>query len=263
MRCSAGSSPLARGLPGQDLAQSGLARIIPARAGFTHRRLGGASARPDHPRSRGVYNRKAPTPMLYGGSSPLARGLPVQVDREPLLTGIIPARAGFTGDGAGHALDDEDHPRSRGVYRVSYSRIHITPGSSPLARGLRPRIRHGVGRGGIIPARAGFTRPTCRPSTGLGDHPRSRGVYRQAAIGTHVQSGSSPLARGLPGSRQAWWEITRIIPARAGFTSQSNRPGAPCSDHPRSRGVYPSRPIRRSSSGGSSPLARGLLASSF
>ena len=50
-----GSSPLARGLPhrlGVEFIERG---IIPARAGFTHRKRHGATVNVDHPRSRGVY----------------------------------------------------------------------------------------------------------------------------------------------------------------------------------------------------------------
>ena len=54
---AAGSSPLARGLPGRGHRGSRALRIIPARAGFT-RDVGEESlCGPDHPRSRGVYRR--------------------------------------------------------------------------------------------------------------------------------------------------------------------------------------------------------------
>ena len=72
---TAGSSPLARGLPvGHGAGGSG-AGIIPARAGFT------ATTRPrwpqsrDHPRSRGVYGFTGAYGTGGTGSSPLARGL--------------------------------------------------------------------------------------------------------------------------------------------------------------------------------------------
>ena len=70
--------------------------------------------------------------------------------------------------------------------------------------------------------------------------------------------GSSPLARGLPPSRRPPTVRGRIIPARAGFTpsSPSCRPAR--WDHPRSRGVYPTRPPQPPEPLGSSPLARGL-----
>ena len=73
------------------------------------------------------------------------------------ITGIIPARAGFTG--ARHGLDGphRDHPRSRGVYVVPLQTGGHVCGSSPLARGLPSTKWWHVIHGGIIPARAGFT----------------------------------------------------------------------------------------------------------
>ena len=75
--------------------------------------------------------------------------------------------------------------------------------------------------------------------------------------------GSSPLARGLPAPIRTWRYSSRIIPARAGFTSWDDPRMLPGSDHPRSRGVYwvgmPDTVDLR----GSSPLARGLLAVLF
>ena len=53
-----------------------------------------------------------------GGSSPLARGLPVVVDRAGPGFRIIPARAGLTPPPPHHSLLIGDHPRSRGFYRI-------------------------------------------------------------------------------------------------------------------------------------------------
>ena len=132
-----GSSPLARGLP---LAAHGGrpgVRIIPARAGFTWSTRPGLWSPPDHPRSRGVYTIIVRTPYHPDGSSPLARGLQTLVFKRVAKTGIIPARAGFTGSSS------------------APTPTHF--GSSPLARGLLGP--HGVtpAAAGIIPARAGFT----------------------------------------------------------------------------------------------------------
>ena len=176
-RVMRGSSPLARGLRSLPARGTGPGRIIPARAGFTARRVPDESGEPDHPRSRGVYPSSPAAPRGRRGSSPLARGLLVGLlsrEEEPgssplargLLgdrpehaeqEGIIPARAGFTGHGGGAVDAVEDHPRSRGVYPVpALARLGLG-GSSPLARGLpgpgarAPRPRR------IIPARAGFT----------------------------------------------------------------------------------------------------------
>ena len=194
---------------------------------------------PDHPRSRGVYTSAAWAQDLDAGSSPLARGLPLDAARGLPHSGIIPARAGFT---AGHPHGDEttpDHPRSRGVYADDNSAFGNLAGSSPLARGLRGAhsLQESVGR--IIPARAGFTSPRRRGSGRSPDHPRSRGVYVAGEMLSGVDDGSSPLARGLPAGP------TTCSPGRV--------------DHPRSRGVYPARPRMRRRTHGSSPLARGLL----
>ena len=235
---SGGSSPLARGLRAQPAHDGAPARIIPARAGFTHF----PSPRPqpgrDHPRSRGVYGWPAVRDRAKTGSSPLARGLRLPKDED----GEKPS----------------DHPRSRGVYRGGVPRRRISGGSSPLARGLReytpapPRVRR------IIPARAGFTRTPWPGSAPQKDHPRSRGVYVSAASGVPETVGSSPLARGLRLFPGAGYLPLRIIPARAGFTDPMSRPSATVRDHPRSRGVYTVTSMTSSWRRGSSPLARGL-----
>ena len=171
---------------------------------------------------------------------------------------IIPARAGFTARRPDEPRQTQDHPRSRGVYSTPYPPTAPTPGSSPLARGLRRRrLPRPFGRR-IIPARAGFTVLFLLGALFSWDHPRSRGVYlSQGATGTQAQ-GSSPLARGLPCS-SSWAHCSvGIIPARAGFTSRRARPAPRRRDHPRSRGVYVLRFIMIVPSVGSSPLARGL-----
>ena len=73
---SAGSSPLARGLPRYRGASPSTWRIIPARAGFTQTEKAMFRSAADHPRSRGVYSTRCLTSMYRMGSSPLARGLP-------------------------------------------------------------------------------------------------------------------------------------------------------------------------------------------
>ena len=192
-------------------------RIIPARAGFTCALRARARARVDHPRSRGVYDTGLTGTVRRAGLSPLARGLPVGPFPLAVQTGIIPARAGFTqanGEGilgwrdhprsrgvyvcitcarvrvwiiparAGFTIPASpvpsvgpDHPRSRGVYRCAVQRTKRFSGSSPLARGLPSMICGASTLRGIIPARAGFTRPQGEALTPVADHPRSRGVY--------------------------------------------------------------------------------------
>ena len=77
-------------------------------------------------------------------------------------------------------------------YAISWERE-----SSPLARGqlyrgvaeLRPRR--------IIPARAGFTKPSASAKSVTTDHPRACGVYTKAGTKGRLARGSSPHARGL------------------------------------------------------------------
>ena len=152
-----GSSPLARGLRRAAARVPVVPGIIPARAGFTARPSAGVARNRDHPRSRGVYSSGTCGRTAARGSSPLARGLRRGRSPRPRWPGIIPARAGFTPDSYSLLSWAEDHPRSRGVYMVTFARVRPGSGSSPLARGLRLRRRGPVGAVRIIPARAGFT----------------------------------------------------------------------------------------------------------
>ena len=233
-----GSSPLARGLHPGKIENYIVARIIPARAGFTSASPSPSSPIGDHPRSRGVYAAKAAIAHGASGSSPLARGLQQVAHGGGPVSRIIPARAGFTQMSGVRGGLGGDHPRSRGVYDAAADDAPAIAGSSPLARGLRGRLRRRDRKVGIIPARAGFTpviRMMTRPSW---DHPRSRGVYTASSTRATVRPGSSPLARGLPPVRPRRPRPRRIIPARAGFTPRPRRRTDQRPDHPRSRGVY-------------------------
>ena len=174
--------------------------------------------RRDHPRSRGVY--LMPVFMLSKavGSSPLARGLHGERAGDDLARGIIPARAGFTTSNLKETQNTEDHPRSRGVYLAANPYSAAPGGSSPLARGLHREGLTRLFRGGIIPARAGFTPGHPHDDETMPDHPRSRGVYRPTEIEVKYCEGSSPLARGLQWGRDGPAAVLGIIPARAGFT---------------------------------------------
>ena len=257
-RSTSGSSPLARGLRRPARPPHLHDRIIPARAGFTAaRRRPGRPCR-DHPRSRGVYLAVGRATCAADGSSPLARGLLGDLVEGVDPRRIIPARAGFTPTGPTPTSPRADHPRSRGVYAVPGPGVDDRPGSSPLARGLHQARLRRPGLRRIIPARAGFT--ACRQTRAprARDHPRSRGVYTRRPPSTTGPPGSSPLARGLPGTIDDTVVGRRIIPARAGFTRPfAAGPGRDW-DHPRSRGVYVAPVAQGQGAPGSSPLARGL-----
>ena len=234
-----GSSPLARGLRHVRPDRRPRAGIIPARAGFTWPAPSSVGSRADHPRSRGVYAAAVRRQDPSSGSSPLARGLPIDRDVAGDAGGIIPARAGFTARRPLSNHSCRDHPRSRGVYSRPARLVRWVGGSSPLARGLRLQRERRATSPGIIPARAGFTRSSTGRCEPCRDHPRSRGVYAWASARIRTSAGSSPLARGLRGVQRQGLIGAGIIPARAGFTTPQG------AEEVRQRG--------------SSPLARGLL----
>ncbi len=130
-------------------------------------------------------------------------------------------------------------------------------GSSPLARGALHRRRLPVGRGGIIPARAGSTEGKFRCPTGGGDHPRSRGEHPLWNADDLWSEGSSPLARGALDATTCVRSLQGIIPARAGSTPAEADRVDDDGDHPRSRGEHPATTLGIYTHLGSSPLARG------
>ncbi len=212
-----GSSPLARGAPAGNGSARCRAGLIPARAGST---------------LMGALPRRVPR-----GSSPLARGARSRLSGARPSLRLIPARAGSTVALAGRPGLAGAHPRSRGEHASMMRHRGAWAGSSPLARGARPDGPGSGLRRGLIPARAGSTRP--------------------AAIAASAVSGSSPLARGAPGPSRTAPRRGRLIPARAGSTRPWSLRSTTRTAHPRSRGEHaPPFHISRYSTG-SSPLARG------
>ena len=135
-------------------------------------------------------------------------------------------------------------------------------GSSPLSRGILWTISKDKQGTGIIPALAGNTTTwtrCCGPTT---DHPRSRGEYEALVDRYAAGAGSSPLSRGIRYENAPEGMAPRIIPALAGNTFSGMDRWIRWKDHPRSRGEYlwPFSPAKWGP--GSSPLSRGIRASS-
>ena len=130
----------------------------------------------------------------------------------------IPALAGNTLAEALEGPGGEDHPRSRGEYRVHVRRIESDAGSSPLSRGILRSVCGPRGLDGIIPALAGNTLTQCLRHPLTRDHPRSRGEYLSYPYPQNTAEGSSPLSRGIPLENLLHKNIRWIIPALAGNT---------------------------------------------
>ena len=74
-----------------------------------------------------------------------------------------------------------------------------------------------------------------------------------------VNTGSSPLTRGKPGSGRPAAPLNRLIPAHAGKTVKSENSAGDSAAHPRSRGENQPSTLYLHSKDGSSPLTRGKL----
>ena len=154
---ASGSSPLARGPLGGKPKIQVEEGLIPARAGTTCQDARRCRPCWAHPRSRGDHTTSPGARVRNVGSSPLARGPPIQRGYAAHHVGLIPARAGTTRRSLSFACSSRAHPRSRGDHlsRLFLRTVHL--GSSPLARGPRSSEQSCRRPSGLIPARAGTT----------------------------------------------------------------------------------------------------------
>ena len=158
-----GSSPLTRGKLTAIAVASQEVRLIPAHAGKT------------------CQGRR--WSFQFAGSSPLTRGKPRRWNGPRGGIGLIPAHAGKTVCFEGDVRSPVAHPRSRGENGHARCRPCFRRGSSPLTRGKQPRACGPVWLVGLIPAHAGKTHRTTRPSTCGQAHPRSRGENQTVSSG--------------------------------------------------------------------------------
>ena len=158
---------------------------------------------------------------------------------------------------AGMSASITVHPRMRGEHRFNLIEDLGNLGSSPHARGTLLPTTSSKSWKRFIPACAGNTvtgrvywhrRPV---------HPRMRGEHLCKQKELAEKTGSSPHARGTPGSRNLKVKPTRFIPACAGNTQAKRASPARIPVHPRMRGEHSSNRRIRSKNNGSSPHARG------
>ena len=231
--------------------------LIPARAGNTAVPPMRRSPQRAHPRSRGEHMSPRAPHALSQGSSPLARGTRAETGTNIRIVGLIPARAGNTGQVPAQHQCCGAHPRSRGEHS-KYRRLpHRAWGSSPLARGTPPELLKFRGVLGLIPARAGNTLASAPYAGRERAHPRSRGEHTRLRSLTTAPKGSSPLARGTQSPDNRPHHGWGLIPARAGNTNPHALACGGTGAHPRSRGEHMGRLAALRGSRGSSPLARG------
>ena len=132
-------------------------------------------------------------------------------------------------------------------------------GSPPLARGIPPRLQKLRINKGITPACAGNTGCLLSPQSYRRDHPRLRGEYANTNVSMMGETGSPPLARGIPKTGDAVDLKQGITPACAGNTFIPLKLCGRTEDHPRLRGEYRVELSIRLELTGSPPLARGIL----
>ena len=187
---------------------------------------------------RGEHRLAVAATHLWRGSSPHARGARQAEHRLRGGRRIIPACAGSTGNVRRLLVDNEDHPRMRGEHVAGHRRDPSVAGSSPHARGARPRGDPLRAAQGIIPACAGSTVLLLGLNLRSGDHPRMRGEHNSLMLFSMASMGSSPHARGARRTRAACSCSRRIIPACAGSTFWPTNQRAAPEDHPRMRGEH-------------------------
>ena len=252
-----GSSPRARGTLSDSRLQSIESRFIPACAGNTVSGMGRSPTSPVHPRVRGEHHTCRDRFADFDGSSPRARGTRNDIRGRFINVRFIPACAGNTAQIAAADIGRQVHPRVRGEHSPSTPDASAPHGSSPRARGtlsMRPIMRSLLR---FIPACAGNTwRSHNRSATGA-VHPRVRGEHVTVTVTNEQRNGSSPRARGTPGSvyLQPW--CNRFIPACAGNTVRMHGCARLRAVHPRVRGEHTRAAIPLAIVRGSSPRARG------
>ncbi len=193
-----GSSPHARGTLDEASQFSESHRFIPACAGNTPAVMPTSGIDSVHPRMRGEHEPGVPGPIASSR--------------------FIPACAGNTSGCRPLASSTAVHPRMRGEHRVLSSAHPVSPGSSPHARGTPPECGEIHPTKRFIPACAGntFRRPMSSSRSTV--HPRMRGEHAADTTGGGGAGGSSPHARGTPGTISTINGVYRFIPACAGNT---------------------------------------------
>ena len=110
-------------------------RFIPARAGNTCTWPANFTSASVHPRPRGEHEYRPLLLLFPDGSSPPARGTPLELVVHASPHRFIPARAGNTCKVGALPPAPPVHPRPRGEHEFATTIARVLDGSSPPARG--------------------------------------------------------------------------------------------------------------------------------
>ena len=255
-----GSSPRARGAPGEFGEEVRFVGLIPAGAGSTPRATSARSPTRAHPRGRGEHVIQLLRGLEASGSSPRARGAHRPAHGRGRAVRLIPAGAGSTSRCRGGVAARSAHPRGRGEHGIVCAMTTQEDGSSPRARGAQQRAQVRGEAQGLIPAGAGSTWLPRRPSAPARAHPRGRGEHTTCASSPAGRAGSSPRARGARQPLDLRTQGDGLIPAGAGSTGRASTGALTTAAHPRGRGEHSVDVPVTWPTPGSSPRARGARA---
>ena len=156
-----------------------------------------------------------------------------------------------------HALRHRAHPRVCGENGGIAEGKPQPGGSSPRVRGKLSVAAFLIAIGGLIPACAGKTRASSRPSSLYRAHPRVCGENSPSHPASYTARGSSPRVRGKPSSKLNPRLFRGLIPACAGKTVSFQGMNALKPAHPRVCGENWKLFLIRRNEMGSSPRVRG------
>ena len=170
---------------------------------------------------------------MRAGSSPRVRGKldPAAIDYA--LSRLIPACAGKTPLLIWQPRLGRAHPRVCGENSMTFVKLFHCTGSSPRVRGKHGGAASSRRRPGLIPACAGKTRASSRPSSLYRAHPRVCGENSPSHPASYTARGSSPRVRGKPSSKLNPRLFRGLIPACAGKTVSFQGMNALKPAHPR------------------------------
>ena len=131
--------------------------LIPAYAGKTEDWQERLAYRGAHPRVCGENLDSAGNDLRCAGSSPRMRGKRDRLNQSIDESGLIPAYAGKTPEGARKRVELRAHPRVCGENEVQVAPSRDLHGSSPRMRGKLDGFLQALPRIRLIPAYAGKT----------------------------------------------------------------------------------------------------------